>query len=400
VNTTVTQRPPALNGLDTVPWRRLRHAQGKAKGTPGQLRALFDPDQKTREQALVALEDTLCHQDYQVSEASLAALPFLFDLVAWREMPQRNELLDLLVCIANGNGWFQGHSGLPVAGLTFGRATIDRRLDAERSLSAQIAAAINARQAEIAALLDDRDGDIAAGSMCLVECLPLREPVVQAALDRCLERADNAEIRASAAAAIAVSEEAQAIERLRGRLSHETDPLARLSVTVGLLLHRQPLDGPTIDLASAAVAGRMPDLLSDYNRLPCSLGAATLFALIAVQHPETACAWLPELIKTTSGESYLAEYEAAGLLYLAAAPNGDRFPPGVLTSKQRQSIETVACATWCRRPFERIRGGRPVPRLQRVLRAFGLPDDVNGLRGRLGYPPRPDAFPSSGREPA
>jgi hypothetical protein len=397
VNATVTRRPPTLNSLDAVLWRRLRHAQGKAKGTPKQLRALLDPDQKTRERALVALQDTLCHQDYQVSETSLAALPFLFELVAWRKMPQRDDLLDLLVCIAHGNGWFQGHSGLPVAGLTLGRATIDRRLDAERSLLAQIAAAINARQAEIAALLDDRDGDIAAGSMRLVECLPVREPVVQAALDRCLERADYAEIRASAAAAIAASEEAQAIERLRGRLSHETDPLARLSMTVGLLLHRQPLDGPAIDLALAAVAGRLPDLLADYNRLPCSLGAATLFALIAEQHPEAARARLPEFIEAISGESYLAEYEAAGLLYLAAEPNGDGFPPGVLTHEQRQALEAVACATWCRRPFERIRGGRPVPRLQRVLRAFGLPDDVNGLRGRLGYPPRPDAFPSSGR---
>lgn len=192
-------------------------------------------------------------------------------------------------------------------------------------------------------------------------------------------------------------EGAHAIERLRHRLSRETDPLVQLSGAIGMLLYRQPLDEPMMSLALDTVSGRFPDLLADYDRLPCSLGAVTLFAVLAEQHSEAAHARLEELIEATSRKSYLAEYEAAGLLYLATAPNGDRFPPGPLTCEQGRAIETVACATWSRQPFEQIRGGRPVLRLQRVLRAFGLPDDVNGLRDRLGYPPRPDAFPSSGR---
>lgn len=185
----MTPKTLTLDGLDGVPWKWLRHAYGKAKDTPGQLQALLDSDPETRERALWALEDALCHQGYQVNEASIAAIPFLFQLLAWSEMQQRRELLDLLVCIAHGHGWFQGHSELPVTGLVFDRPTIDSRLDEERKLQHQIAAAITARQVEIAALLDDPDGDIATGAMCLVGCLSRPEPVLQAALDRSLPEA-------------------------------------------------------------------------------------------------------------------------------------------------------------------------------------------------------------------
>ncbi len=393
----MTQQPPRLADLDTVPWRRLRHVRGPADDTPLRLRALLAPDQQTREPALRTLEDTLCHQDDQISEASLAAVPFLFELIAWPEMPQRGELLDLLICITYGNGWFQAAAELSAIHQAFDRSSIHRHLNQEGTLPARINAVIAERQDRIAALLDDADVDIAFGAFQLVEALPRREPILRAALDRCLERDDAPDIRAAAAAAVAASDDPHAIARLRDRLPREPGPLARLALTIGLLLHHQPVDASALDLALDAVAGRSAQLLSDYNQLPCSLGAAALFAVIAERYPAAARARLDALIDACSREVYLADYEAAGLLYLATAGQGARLAPGEPLPEQRRAIETVACATWAGHPFERIRGESPVPRLQQVLRAFELPDDINGLRERLGYPPQADALPASGR---
>lgn len=384
----MTTAQPTLGGLDAIPWKTLRHARGEASDIPIRLRALLDPTSRTLEQDLPALEDALCRHGAQISEASLAAVPFLLDLIACTDLLRRERLLDLLVCISRGEP--RPHDRAEPA--TNGPAADGRPVDGEQTLPARINTAIAARQTEIAALLEDPDPDIASAAFALVECLPSREPILRTALHQCLTHTHRSEIRAAAAAAIAASDDPQGIRRLRERLVEETDPLPRVTAIIGLLLHRETLDRPSMELVFDLIAGRFPELLADYNRLPCSLGGAAVFAIVAEHFPQTARARIDTLIDTCAQAPFLADYEAAGLLYLATAAQADRFPPGEqLTPIQRRAIETVACATWDQRPFEQIADQRPVARLQQVLRAFGLPDSIDGLRRRLGYPARPSA---------
>lgn len=84
-----------LHGLDDVAWQKLEHAYGKAKDTPGHLRALATGDAKARKKAMFRLHASLCHQGTSYS-ATVAAVPFVYRLLARRAQRGRDRLLAFL----------------------------------------------------------------------------------------------------------------------------------------------------------------------------------------------------------------------------------------------------------------------------------------------------------------
>ncbi len=92
-----------LEGLDSIPWKRLSHAYGSAEDVPELLRALWtdDPEVPGAEGPLWQLFGNILHQG-TVYSATAHAVPFLLELAASPQIAERIGVLDLLACIASG----------------------------------------------------------------------------------------------------------------------------------------------------------------------------------------------------------------------------------------------------------------------------------------------------------
>ncbi|OLZ71991.1 PBS lyase [Streptomyces sp. IMTB 2501] len=87
-----------FTGIDEVDWASLRHAHGSAEDVPGWLRALASADTAERATALDGMHGALHHQGC-VYDSTLASVPFLLSLVAREELPDRGDIVELLVVI-------------------------------------------------------------------------------------------------------------------------------------------------------------------------------------------------------------------------------------------------------------------------------------------------------------
>jgi hypothetical protein len=106
-----------LEELNTIPWEELDHAYGSAEDVPGNIRALYVPEDA--EEALENLWSSICHQT-SVYTASGPALPFLTEAACSPEIHDevRGGLLLLIGTIAIGlysdggeevEDWTQGY---------------------------------------------------------------------------------------------------------------------------------------------------------------------------------------------------------------------------------------------------------------------------------------------------
>lgn len=96
-----------LEGLDTIDWASLRGCGGPATDVPGLLRALVSEDKDVRMDVWIELLDRLWHQG-TVFPASAAALPFLFELLADPDVPDKGPFVELIAAIATGEGGLLG----------------------------------------------------------------------------------------------------------------------------------------------------------------------------------------------------------------------------------------------------------------------------------------------------
>ena len=101
-----------LEGLESVPWSLLSHAYGPADDVPALIRALGSLDSKERQHALYELYGNIWHQG-TIYEATSYAVPFLLELAADPETPERSHVLSLVGSIAEGNSFVAVHKDLP-----------------------------------------------------------------------------------------------------------------------------------------------------------------------------------------------------------------------------------------------------------------------------------------------
>lgn len=90
-----------LTGLDGVPWPNLGTAYGTAEEIPGLLLGLVSVNPERRRASLSELFDSVCHQE-TIYEASAFTVPFLVQVAVNPAVPDREHLLDLLRCLAEG----------------------------------------------------------------------------------------------------------------------------------------------------------------------------------------------------------------------------------------------------------------------------------------------------------
>ncbi|MGW3988825.1 HEAT repeat domain-containing protein [Streptomyces sp. NPDC004830] len=92
-----------FRGIDEVDWASLRHADDSAQDMPGLLRGLASADPAERGTALDGMYGAV-HRRGDVYDATLACVPFLLSLAVREEVPDRAEVLELLVSIGDLGG--------------------------------------------------------------------------------------------------------------------------------------------------------------------------------------------------------------------------------------------------------------------------------------------------------
>jgi hypothetical protein len=90
-----------LENLDSIAWSQLAHAYGAATDVPAQIRNLASANKGERENALWELYGNIFHQGTRY-QATPYAVPFLYELIAAPETPDRHEIVYLLVNLALG----------------------------------------------------------------------------------------------------------------------------------------------------------------------------------------------------------------------------------------------------------------------------------------------------------
>jgi hypothetical protein len=209
-----------LEGLDEVPWERLSHAYGSAGDVPGLLRDLRASDLAVCEQALTDLFASITHQGTRYP-ATAPAVPFLAELAAASDTPNRHDLLLLLAYAAVGTDWPSLPDGVDPA--RFGDPSYapgcgpGRRQD-EVPWARAAYQAVSQEVPQLLGLVDDDDPRLRQASAYLVAWFPRHA--------------------------------AAGLGRLRARLGAEPDPnaAATMVVAVGLLAgaHGQVADAPLL----------------------------------------------------------------------------------------------------------------------------------------------------------
>ncbi|MFC8366856.1 MULTISPECIES: hypothetical protein [unclassified Streptomyces] len=90
-----------LKGMSRVPWHELTHAYGSAEGVPGRLSRVAWGDARTSTEALSDLG--LWLGELAVFDATVAAVPFLWDLAVTESVTCRPEVIELLQTILEHN---------------------------------------------------------------------------------------------------------------------------------------------------------------------------------------------------------------------------------------------------------------------------------------------------------
>jgi hypothetical protein len=103
-----------LEKLNTIAWSKLTHAYGRATDVPAQIRKLASRDKDERENALRELYSNIFHQGTRY-QATPYAVPFLYELIASPNVPDRHEIVYLLVNLALGYEEWYLPEGLEVA---------------------------------------------------------------------------------------------------------------------------------------------------------------------------------------------------------------------------------------------------------------------------------------------
>ena len=97
-----------LERLSSIDWSKLSHAYGRAEDVPQLVRDLASLDEEVHGLALRKLYTNIYHQG-TVYQASAYTAPFLIELVQCEEVPERDRIILLLACLAEGNAYHRQH---------------------------------------------------------------------------------------------------------------------------------------------------------------------------------------------------------------------------------------------------------------------------------------------------
>ncbi len=193
------RRMQAFDGLDDVPWARLKHAYGEASDVPGQIRDLLSENAEERDEALHELFGNIWHQG-TVYEATRHALPFLIEALRNERLKERESVAMLIASIITGTGYHMVHSKIPLIN-PFTQESLPSRPDLAELLAEERRVVGNVRAAGAAALdllvpyLQDDFEDLRATVARALALYPSRADDFRPVLEEALRHEKESEIR-------------------------------------------------------------------------------------------------------------------------------------------------------------------------------------------------------------
>lgn len=320
-----------LEHLDDVPWADLEHAYGTAEDVPDLLRGLLSPDPKTRKQVIHSLYGNVFHQGTRYP-ATPHVVPFLIELCAGPQVPDRAELLNFWGCLVTG---YLSVQERPVWGdgerLYFdGKPCEIEESDPYSEALHQIYRASLAGHDLLIRLLDDDDSGVRAGAAWVLACLPTKAGTSLPALEARLRAEPSGWVRAALAFALG---ELGDSDSLRLMIQQETFPAA-LCMAACELARVDPTD----DLIET-LRPFVDEPIEGYQNVPGAGGQSSGDAAFAVSHlpdrvRESAIPTLCDRLDNARGFDTMPLVES--LLSIAFPPR--HIPVTELTDVQRQVL--------------------------------------------------------------
>jgi hypothetical protein len=249
-----------FEGLDDVPWEKLRCAEGAASDTPLMLRALASAEGEERQKLWRSLYSNIYHQG-TVYEATAYAVPFLIELTQTPGVPDRHEILEYLYWLWHGASYLDSHRHKDNYKDKLDTPEFQEELRRELSWVTAVGDAVYAGASVYADLLDDPSPQVRA---CAAYLLGLGKEDAERNigwLRRHLEEGE-ADDMACAACVYSVSGLAEgdpeAINWLKNIFAAgEARPAVRVAAAAGLA-RAMWQDAPEEVVAAIAVALRVP----------------------------------------------------------------------------------------------------------------------------------------------
>ncbi len=99
-----------LEDLDSIDWHAVTHAYGPSDDVPDLLRSLLINDPTVATVRCTTFFN-ITHQG-TIYEATIYAVPFLYELLASEDTPMKSDIACLIGEIGNGYGYYQVHGSL------------------------------------------------------------------------------------------------------------------------------------------------------------------------------------------------------------------------------------------------------------------------------------------------
>ena len=263
-----------LEGLDAVPWKKLKHAYGSAGDVPDLLRKLLDPDPKVRRDTLWTLNSNVLHQGTRYP-ATPYVVPFLIEMCASPEVGKRGDLLRFWGSLIAGDFSIQAR---PCWGdgkhIYLGRDILKARKNDKmaKALHDIYGESLQGHQL-VCTLLTDQDQNIRSGAAWVLACLPTRAEASVPELTSQLGKEKSGSVRGAIAFALG---ELDASAPLQEVLTQDPFPAARCMAACELA-RIQPTE---------ALAEHLLPFLSDpidrYEKIPGAGGKSTGDAAFSV----------------------------------------------------------------------------------------------------------------------
>jgi hypothetical protein len=366
-----------LERLDQIDWRSLNDAYGPATAVPGRIRRLASPSRHKREKALDDLSYTIYHQG-SIYSSSVAAVPFLLEIVGSSDVADRSAALQLLQALSTGTSYHEVHAPMFLNREKSKTPEWQEKVREEKSWMAAIHEKLTAAIPGIIGVL--RSGQ-PAERLAAVSLLATLQDDPDAAAALIVAAVDpNPALSAAAISAAGACDNAR-VEVFENCFERASNELVRTVAALQILYHRERNSAPVVvEYLLHHLTTPQAEIRKSYEALPDvgaflgDLGKALACAPKAVT--EKAFPLLYEEVKRSPYP--LNHSETFGLLMLATVLNP---PPDydwrriVLSQEQRLAIRLVADRAW------RLERGTRTLNLNIVelLQSFGLPGERDGV---------------------
>lgn len=367
---------PRFDTLDSIDWASLRHAYGAASDTPIHLRELTDLDQAVRLKALDALHSSIAHP-CGVYSASLAAIPFLLELVADSDQSDRGDILEIVRFIAQGQSWHDSHQTLlQLVGID--NTEVAEQRAQELTVVTQIKQTFQGYLAFFVRLLNESEELVFQEALAILKRLTPTETAIQQVIEVYATH-NQLVVRADCLVLLSRWNCAEALSIAQQLFAESTDDLLKLSAAMVIVSETLPAPIPLSinNYLVDVIEQHDPQLIMQYESLVLSGGFWLDLACWLLEVESTVReTYAPYFVRAIEQRPYEGHLKAA-LLVVFGTRKVD--PEHVPTPLQRQVVAMIADVAYAR---PGVVNTNPLS----VLDSFGLPSTSRTLDPYLGYP--------------